>query len=72
MTPSSSRSLKNSLTLVPNASRMSISVAMEGEVMSRSSWEMKPLVSSVRAASSSWVSPRRTRSRLILLPISMR
>ena len=48
-----------------------MSVAMEGEVMSRSSWEMKPFVSSVRAASSSWVSPNRTRSRLIFPPISM-
>ena len=49
---------------------MSINVAMEGEVRSRSSWEIKPLESSTRAASSSCVRPRLTRLRFIFSPIS--
>ena len=43
---------------------------MDGEVRLRSVWERKPLVSSLRLASSSRVSPFWMRSCLILWPIS--
>ena len=46
-------------------------VVMEGEVRLRSSWEINPLESSERSASSSCVSPFKTRSSFSLLPISM-
>jgi len=48
---------KNSGRLVPRASRMSSRVEMLGEVRSRSTWDRNPLVSSLRLASSSRVSP---------------
>ena len=50
---SSPVSLKNVRRSEPSDSRMSISVAMDGEVRSRSSSEIKPLESSQRSASSS-------------------
>ena len=46
-------------------------VAMEGEVKSRSSWEIKPLESSALSASSSWVKPYIMRSSLIFWPSCM-
>ena len=62
---------KNSLKSVPRHWRISCRVAMEGEVRSLSSWEMNPFDSSVRFASSSWVSPFCTRRSLIFFPISI-
>ena len=50
---------------------MSMSVAMDGEVKSLSSWEIYPLESSARSASSSCVSPFRMRSCFNLFPISI-
>ena len=49
-TCSSSSSLKNSFRLVPRHCRISTCVAIEGEVRSRSSWEMNPFESSLRSA----------------------
>ena len=61
---------KNSETVVPRHCKMSINVAMDGEVRSRSSWEINPLDSSLRSASSSCVNPFMTLSCFILCPIS--
>ena len=55
----------------PRHSSMSVSVAMEGEARLRSTWEMKPLLSSQRSASSSCVRPRWSRSCRSFSPISM-
>ena len=51
---------------------MSVSVAMEGEARSLSTWEMNPLLSSHRSATSSWVSCRCSRSCLSFSPIFTR
>src|SRR5690554_1154749 len=60
---------KKSCRLVPSDSRISTRVAMEGEVNSRSTWEMKPLVNSARSANSSWVRLFCIRRSLIFSPI---
>ena len=61
-----------SMIKVQSVSYTHLNVAMDGEVRSRSSWEINPLDSSLRSASSSWVSPLATRSSLIFLPISIK
>ena len=63
-------SLKNAGRELPRHSSMSVSVAMEGEARFRSTWEMNPLLSSHRSASSSWVNPRCSRSWRSFSPIS--
>ena len=67
---SSPESLKKVFRSVPSDSRMSVSVAIEGEVRSRSKSDIKPLESSQRFASSSCVSPRCILSLRMLFPIS--
>ena len=66
---SSGCSEKNSCRLLPRLSSMSVSVAMEGEARSRSTCEMKPLLSSHRSAISSCVRFRCNRNRRSFSPI---
>ena len=56
-------------TQVPAIYEISTNVAMEGDVRSRSNCEIKPLESSARSASSSWVRLFCTRSSFIFAPI---
>ena len=64
-------SLKKADRDEPRHSSMSVNVAMEGEARFRSTWEIKPLLSSHRSARSSWVSPRWMRSRRSFSPMSI-
>ena len=67
-TPSFS-SLKKSPKFVPSARTISSKVDMLGSVKSFSNWEIYPLVSSKRFASSSWVKLYFVLNSLIFFPI---
>lgn len=71
-TRSSSSFLKNSARSVPSAARMSQSVAMEGDVISFSSCDIYPFVSSHLSASSACERLSCCLSLFILLPISIK